>query len=140
LLRKSDDAFVIWIDDSRESGTVNASEVRWLSYDDLNNTFVVQFVDFPEDWSESMLETADIECDQSTNYEFLLETLETSQLIGEFDLVDGMQSCSIWTDVLDPLLATRVSIRFTLATSFGPSSNAIVDESIRQHLPPQEQQ
>ena len=140
MLSKSDDAFVIWLDDSRESGTVHASEIRWLSYNDSNDTFVVKFVDFPEGWSELMLETADIECDRSTNYESLLATLESSQLIGEFDLVDGMQSCSIWTDDPDSLSAIRVSILFTLATNFGPSSNAIVDESIRQHLPPQEQQ
>ena len=139
LLDKSDTAFAIWLDDSRESGTVHASEIRWLTFNAPNNTFTVKFIDFPDEWSQSMIEAADTECSQSTNYDTLLSSLEISGLINEFDLVDAMETCSIWTDDLDPQTAIRICVRFSLSTSFGPSSDAIVDESIRQHLPPQEQ-
>ncbi len=140
LLDKSDTAFAIWLNDARESGTVHATEIRWLTYDESNNAFVVKFVDFPDEWSQSMIDAADTECNGLTNYNSLLATLESSSLISEFDLVDSMESCSIWTDNLEPLSAKRICLRFSLNTSFGPSSDALVDESIRQHLPPQEQQ
>ncbi len=140
LLNKSDTAFAIWLDDARESGTVHASEIRWLSFDTPNNAFTVKFVDFPDEWSQSMIDAADTECNNTTNYDTLLATLESSGLINEFDLVDKMETCSIWTDDPEPQAAIRICIRFSLSTSFGPSSDALVDESIRQHFPPQEQQ
>ena len=78
VLDKSDSAITIWFDDNRESNTVHASEIRWLEFDDFNNTFVVKFVDFPEAWSQSMIDAADIECNELTNYVSLLATLESS--------------------------------------------------------------
>ena len=140
LLSKDETAFAIWLNDDRESNTVHASEIRWLSFDASSSLFTVKFVDFPDNWSQSMIDAADTECDEMTNYDTLLATLDTSGLINEFNLIDGMETCSIWTDDLDPQTAIRICIRFSLTTNFGPSSDAIVDESIRQHLPPQEQQ
>ena len=139
VLSKENTSLVIWLDDSRESGTVHASEIRWLAFDEINNSFVVKFVDFPEEWSQSMIDNADIECNQLTNYETLLITLEADDLISELVLVDSMFSCSIWIDEIDPLMAIRICVRFALSTNFGPSKDALIDESIRKHAPPQEQ-
>ena len=139
ILNGSNNSLVIWLNDNRESGTVHASEVRWLMFDESIKSFVVKFVAFPETWSQSMIDAADTECTQSTEYGSLLANLESAELISELVLVDGMEDCSIWIDDLDPLAAIRACIRFSLSTNFGPSSDAIIDESIRQHLPPQEQ-
>ena len=140
ILNKSETAITIWFDDSRESSTVHASEIRWLQFDNLKKTFIVKFVDFPDEWSQSMIDAADIECNELTNYALLLASLESSQLIKEFNLIDGMETCSVWTDDDTHLAAIRICVRFSLRTQFGGTSDAIIDESIRQHLPPQEQQ
>ncbi|MBC8202594.1 MAG: prepilin-type N-terminal cleavage/methylation domain-containing protein [Planctomycetes bacterium] len=140
LLDKGDTTLTIWLDDARESGTVHASEIRWLTFDAPNKAFIVKFIDFPDNWSQSMIDAADTECDESTNYNEMLTTFESSDLVSEFALVDAMETCSIWINEIDPISATRICVRFSLSTNFGPSSEALVDESIRQHLPPQEQQ
>ena len=140
FLDHTDTAFTIWLDDTRESSTVHVSEIRWLAFNVSNKSFTVKFVDFPDEWTQSMIDAADSECNQSTNYDALLASLELSGHINEFTLIDTMETCSIWTDELDPQTAIRICVRFSLSTSFGPSSDALVDESIRQHLPPQEQQ
>jgi hypothetical protein len=70
----------------------------------------------------------------------LLATLESSQLINAFNLIDAMDTCAIWTDDSNHQAAIRICIRFSLQTRFGGTSDALIDESIRQHLPPQEQQ
>jgi len=140
VLDKSDSAITIWFDDNRESNTVHASEIRWLEFDEFNNAFVVKFVDFPEAWSQSMIDAADIECNELTNYVSLLATLESSQLINTFNLIDAMDTCAIWTDDSNHQAAIRICIRFSLQTRFGGTCDALFDESIRQHLPPQEQQ
>jgi hypothetical protein len=38
---------VVWFDDSRESNSVHASEVRWLIFDSVNGTLEVHYVSFP---------------------------------------------------------------------------------------------
>ncbi len=39
---------VLWLEDSRGSGTVHASEIRWLIFNSVDGTLDVHFVDLPD--------------------------------------------------------------------------------------------
>jgi type II secretory pathway pseudopilin PulG len=140
LLDKGNDYLTLWTEDSRESDTVHASEIRWIRFDETTNMLNVLFVDFPDEWSQSAIDTADIECNSATNYESLLTGLQNDTLIESISLVDAMASCSFWTNDSDPLSATRICIRFSFESFFGETNDALVDETIRIHSPPAEQQ
>ena len=140
ILDKSSSHIVLWFEDSRESNTAHASEIRWIMYKDTINTLSVLFVDFPDEWSQEMIDSVDVECTSSTNYLSLLASLQSSNLIGSIPLVDLMESCVFWINDQNPTEATQVTIRFSLESEFGETNDAIVDETIRIHQSPSEQQ
>ena len=140
ILDKGNSHLTLWTDDTRESETVHASEIRWVRYDESTNLLNVLFVNFPDEWSQSMIDAADIECTSATNYESLLTGLQNDKLIDSISLVDAMASCSFWINNSNPLSATRICIRFSFDSSFGETNDSLVDETIRIHRPPSEQQ
>jgi hypothetical protein len=140
ILEKSNTHLVLWLEDSRDSNTAHVSEVRWIIHDDSTNTLSVLFVDFPNEWTQEMIDAADTECTPSTDYLTLLNSLQASELIDTIVLVDSMESCSFWINNQNPTDATNVTIRFSLESEFGQTNDAIVDETIRIHEPPSEQQ
>lgn len=140
IVDKSNQHLTLWLEDSRESNTIHASELRWISFDEDQQMLLVEFVDFPDEWTQAMIDSADVECTTLTNYESLLSGLHADDLIESLPLVDGMYSCNFWINDIDPLSATRVSIRFAFASELGITNDAIIDETIRIHQPPPEQQ
>ena len=137
LLSNEDSELALWFEDSRESGTVHASEVRWIRFDTSDETIAVHFVDFPDNWSQSMIDAADIECTAMTGYAALLNGLSAQDLIGVLPLVDGVDSCTFWAEGSEPLASQRLGAYFTLQTTTSNQTEALVDETIRLHQPPQ---
>jgi hypothetical protein len=140
LLEKNNEQITLWLDDTDESKTINASEIRWIQFEELSSKLTVKFVDFPEEWSQSMIDDADIECDSLTNYELVLASFESSNFIDTIPLVDSIRSCNFWMNTNDPFEATQITIRFSLESSFGTTNDSVIDETIRLHQPPSEQQ
>ncbi len=140
LLEKSNSHITLWFEDNIESSTVHASEIRWIHFDELNSLLTVKFINFPDEWSQSMIDEANIECNSLTNYEVLLTSLETTGLVDSIPLVDAIQSCNFWINNTNPIEATQISIRFSLQSNIGTTNDSIIDETIRIHQPPSEQQ
>ena len=140
LLAKNNSSFTLWFDDSVESKTVHASEIRWIQFDEVAKELSVMFVQFPEDWSQESIDEANTECNNLTDYSILLDTFQANNLIESIPLVDSMQTCKFWIETINPLEAKRISIRFSLESSIGQTSDAYIDETIRLHQSPSEQQ
>lgn len=140
IVDKSNTHITLWLEDSRESNTVHASELRWIQFDETNTYLVVKFVSFPQEWSQAMIDASDIECNANTDYETLLLSFETSNVIQTIPLVDDIKECKFWINAAEPFDATQVSVRFALVSSYGTTSDAVIDETIRLHQPPAEQQ
>lgn len=140
ILEKSTTQLTLWFDDSTESQTPHATEIRWIRFDESSKLLSVKFVDFPAEWSQSMIDAQNIECNSLTDYELLLESFESSNLITSVHLVDSINSCSFWINNFVPTDATHISIRFSLESSLGITSDSIIDETIRIHQSPSEQQ
>ncbi len=140
ILDKRTTQLTLWFDDSTESQTVHATEIRWIQFDEASRQLSVKFVDFPEEWSQSMIDAENIECNSLTDFELLLETFETNSLITSIPLVDSIHSCSFWINNFIPTDATQISVRFSLVSSLGITNDSIIDETIRIHRSPSEQQ
>ena len=140
LLAKDNSSFTLWFDDGIESKTVHASEIRWIQFNEVAKELSVMFVQFPEDWSQGSIDEANIECNELTDYSILLDTFQANSLIESIPLVDSMQTCQFWIETNNPIEAKRISIRFTLESSIGQTSDAYIDETIRLHQSPSEQQ
>ncbi len=140
ILDKNNTTITLWLEDSTEGKTVHASEIRWIQFDDVTHELKVKLVNFPEEWSQSMIDASDIECDSLTNYELLFDSFESNGWIDSIPLVDSINSCNFWTDNSNPLEATHICIRFSLESTYGITNDSIIDETIRLHQPPLEQQ
>jgi len=140
LLAKNNSSITLWFDDSVESKTVHVSEIRWIKFDEETKELAVMFIQFPEDWSQDSIDEANVECNEMTDYSVLFDMYQANSMIDSIQLVDSMQSCKFWIDTSNPLEAKRISIRFSLISSFGQTSDAYIDETIRLHQSPSEQQ
>ena len=140
IVDKSNTHLTLWLEDSNDSKTINASEIRWIQYDEETQLLTVKFVDFPEGWNQTMIDEADEEYDFGTNYEDALLAFENFDFIESVPLVDAMNGCKFWVNASSPFEATQVSIRFSLQSFFGNTHDSVIDESIRLHQPPAEQQ
>ena len=140
ILDKGTSHFTLWLEDSRESNTVHVSEIRWIRFNAELNMLTVEFVDFPDTWTQSMIDASDIECNTLTDYESLLSALRIDDVINSVNLVDAMDSCSFWLNDSIPFDATRICIRFSFKSDYGVTSDSIIDETLRIHQPPSKQQ
>ena len=87
-----------------------------------------------------MIDTADIECNGMTDYNILLETFSSGELIETITLEDSIHACNFWVNTTNPIDATQISVRFSLKSTFGQTKDSIIDETIRLHRAPLEQQ
>jgi type II secretory pathway pseudopilin PulG len=60
-VRDGGDGFALWLGDTRESGTVHATEIRWLVYDAETRQLSVHYVEFPEGWTQELQDLWDQE-------------------------------------------------------------------------------
>lgn len=140
IVNKSNDQITLWFEDTDDSKTVHASEVRWIQFDEESNILAVKFIDFPTHWTQSSIDDANIECSSLTDYDLLLTSFESSNLIDSIPLVDSIQSCQFWINTPNHLDATQVSVRFSLESNLGTTIDSIIDETIRLHQLPSEEQ
>ncbi|MEE2912758.1 MAG: hypothetical protein VX436_03030 [Planctomycetota bacterium] len=136
VLDKRDNKIALWFEDRQANNTVNVSEVRWILFDNEAKLLAVKFVDFPTDWSQAMIEAADYECNLLSDYDSILSAFESSEHITTVPLVDSIETCHFWINQLNPIEATRISMRFSLMSKFGVTKDSVIDESIRLHVTP----
>ena len=99
---------VLWRDDSRESGSVHASEIRWIIFDAVNGELDVHFVSFPDDWTDVAKALADQEYPYDTNWSAVYAAYDADGLIASYSLLDGLESVIAWQCVCGELWAERI--------------------------------
>lgn len=88
----------IWLDDSRESGTVHATEIRWIRYDANNGEIIVDYVAFPVTWTPTVCDLVDLEYASSTDFDAVRGYYSGKGLLASRPLVDHVECASIRTD------------------------------------------
>ena len=78
----------------------------------ITHSSLLSLFDFPEEWSQAMIDDYNIECISNTDYETLLSSFEAIDLVETIPLVDAINACKFWINATDPFDATRISVRF----------------------------
>lgn len=130
-----DPLLVLWLDDTRQSGTVHLSEVRWLVHDVAEGTIDVRFVQFPADWTPAQIDLADTELPAGSDWDAILATAESRGLIATMPLVDGLDAVALVLDEAAPLDARHLEIELEFSTAEG-SMALRIGPTIRLHRPP----
>ena len=114
ILSSNGTDLVLWLDDTRHSGTVHASEIRWPIF---NGTAIDAFyVLFPPGWSAVAQNLDDLEYSSGSDWEAVRQYYQAREWLLSIRLVDGLQSVAITTDNADPTLSQQVSYTLGFAT------------------------
>ncbi|MHC4947248.1 MAG: prepilin-type N-terminal cleavage/methylation domain-containing protein [Planctomycetota bacterium] len=135
LLEVAPESVVVWCHDARESGTVHATEVRWLVFDAANGVFEVQYVDFPDGWTQAAIDVADKELAAQADWWAILDQYAANGTISSFTLVDGLDAVAVSADSAAPCAAKHVSFDLTFRTDTG-GELVRVPASLRFHAAP----
>ncbi len=109
VLSASGGDMTLWLDDSRESGTVHATEIRWLRFDADTGEIIVHFVAFPAAWTPTACELADDEYGRTTNWETVRAFYQGKGLLESRVLVDHLVSVAIKMDHKNPMSTRHVA-------------------------------
>lgn len=127
---------VLWLDDRRGSGTVHASEIRWLVFDRTNGTLDVYFVDFPDEWKSVAVALEDTEYASDADWSAVWSSFQSNSLLSKLSLVDGLNAVSVSTDEADPLDSRQVVFNLGFEAQSGQAITQSVRVTIFNHLPP----
>ena len=135
VLDATDSDLVLWLEDARESGTVHATEIRWLKFDAIEGTIDVYFVDFPDSWQQTAKDLADRQYAADANWKMVLDAYQSNGWISTLCLVDGLEGVTVRTDADNALDSRHVGYELNFWTSNGSLSTQ-VSATVRLHRPP----
>ena len=135
MLQADADGLVLWLEDARESDTVHASEIRWILHDSGMDRIVVDFVAFPDSWSETAVAIADTEHALSTRWSDVHRTFDGLGLLSTAPLVDEVSSVTFRTPTGDTLDSRLIEADIELKTTQAPVAIHL-GETIRILRPP----
>ena len=119
LLSAGGSDLALWLDDSRESDTIHATEIRWLLFDSGAGEISVHFVSFPSEWSQAAKDLEDNEYASDSNWNSVLAYYQSRGWTVAMPLVDGLDSISISTDKPGALDSRHVIFNLGFQTGEG---------------------
>ena len=120
ILQADQNGLVLWLEDARESDTVHASEIRWIRHDASSDRIVVDFVAFPDTWSEAAIALADTDHPSTTRWNDVHATFDSRGLLSTAPLVDEVGDVSFSTPNANGIEARLVEADIELKTTQGP--------------------
>ncbi len=135
LLAANGTQVVVWLDDSRESDTVHASEVRWLRYNAAEGAIDVYFVEFPAGWTELQKDLADLEYPLGENWSTVFSYYQANGWLLDIRLVDGLVSNAVTIDQATAIDSRNVQFNLGFDTGASPLVQP-VSATIALHRPP----
>ena len=135
MLANNGSDLVLWLNDSRESDSVHATEIRWLLFDAEQSAIDVHFVDFPDAWTQTAKDLADIEYSADANWDAVLTQYQTDGWINTVRLVDGLDSAWVSTDAENAMDSRHVTVGLGFGTDDATAPTR-VSATIRLHQPP----
>jgi hypothetical protein len=126
---------VLWFDDSRESDTVHATELRWVLYDDATDGLDVWFVDFPDGWTETQQALADTEYASSADWAAVLSAFDAAGHVNSMRLVDGLSDAAVTLDAADAVDTRVVNYDLDFTVDGGSQRVRMASEIVLHRTP-----
>ncbi|MBG79459.1 MAG: hypothetical protein CMJ39_01970 [Phycisphaerae bacterium] len=137
VLELTDDSVTLWLEDSRDSGTVHASEIRWIKLDPATGVLESHFVCFPDSWSESSRILGDTEFNDYSHVDWtsVLLSFQNRDLICTLPIAEEVADLTFTGNAPSPDQITLIeSTLHHSMTTMGAGSRTA--EAIRVHRLP----
>lgn len=143
LLDVKDDGsgFAIWLSDSRESGTVHATEIRWFVMDTAADTLTVQFVKFPDNWDQAQKDLYDTEYSAAGMADgdawwTVRDDFQGQGYLGSTLIGDKLSDLQLTYQGADEYDADRIIISYIFDQADGKQSQIMTVSSFEDHTIP----
>lgn len=134
LLDVGPNSLVTWLSDTRSSGTVHATETRWISVDG-GGTLTVQFVSFPESMTQTERDLYDLEYPAASDWWVVLKTYQELGFTDSIRLADGIADLKFQRGQGPELAKKLVTTTVTFAEDKG-AQTFVTSASIREWQEP----
>lgn len=128
---------VIWLNDWRGGGTVHATEIRWLIFNNVDDSIEVHYVDFPDTWTEVAQALEDQEYVFSpaspdwSDWSAVFSTYNGVGYTSSMTLVDGVDTVQVTTGSSE----ITFDIEFKTAGGGGTVGHVITIRILRPEAP-----
>lgn len=120
ILAHTSDSLVIWLDDSRESETVHATEVRWIKHNLTTDTIELHYIKFPESMSQIERDLLDTVLPvATTDWWATLASFESLTYTDMVRLCDGVGTMQVDRDTSSTQAKRLVTFTLTYADALG---------------------
>jgi len=128
--------FVVWLDDSRPTGTVNLSEMRVFWVKPAQGVITVERVAFPPEWPQALVETLDVVVPTASDFFTVIADQRALGNTTEETLVDGVQAIELIYGEADPVDAVRFRARLTMDAGTEDAQPVLMALGMRSHQAP----
>ena len=136
VLETHRDRLVLWFDDARDSDSVHASELRWIRLDKNLDRVSVDFINFPDDWSQTAVAITDTEHASGSDWMSIRESFRSRGLLASVPLAEDVSHLAFETESGVDHESRLVEATLHMRTSTDPVEVRLT-ESIRMHTPPE---
>ncbi len=126
----------LWLHDQETPGKINLSEVRVIWINKVAGKMIVEWVSFPEEWTELQKAAFDTAVDPGTSFFTVMEEQRAAGFTALLDLMDGLEHATMAFDTEDVQQARRAELRMEFLTSDGRSSETMSTFGLKQHTDP----
>lgn len=136
LQNEKGQGFAIWLDDAKQSNTVNLREMRAVWLDNKDGTITVERVVFPESWPAELQDDSDVALSSGAN--FLNEMLAQRQkgYTKSEVLCDEVAGAALEHDTSDPQDANVVRFTLTMNDQSSQPPQVLTVHSFLNHAKP----
>lgn len=136
LQANNDGEFALWLEDGKDSGAVNLTELRvfWISDEGV---MTCERVVFPEAWTPAQKEAFDVMVPAASDFFNTITLMRGSGYTETVTIVDGVQNAAIDFDPATPVDATRLRYRFTQTYESGVEIDSLIAIALPEHQTPE---
>ncbi len=133
LQHDADQGLAVWLLDQRTIDEVNLSEIRVFWFDDVTGTLTVEWVSFPEGWTELQIQTFDTVVPVGADYFAEMQAQRAGGMTATLDLIEGMTWHQMNFDAKNILDATRVTAQMEFEVAEGDRRRTLSTFGLANH-------
>ncbi len=126
----------VWLHDQRAENNVHLSELRVLWWDKATSSILMERVQWPENWTDLMIESADVVVPKASDF-FVAMIAQRDQGFTVIEpLVDDVEDFTVEFQGATPTASERLRIRLVLRTASGRTEEILLAFGLPYHEQP----
>jgi len=123
----------VWLHDQRTLESVNLSEIRVFWFDEVAGTLTVEWVNFPENWTELQIQTFDTTVPAGSDFFLEMEAQRAAGMTATLELIEGLTWHEMTFDNAVITDATRMTAQMEFEVAEGDRRRTLSTFGLANH-------